>query len=520
MSEENERDAGFCSGEDLEDPLEPEDDLHSPTDVSEDSVEVKVLPISLRNIKNKRKCAEPRKVPSEDDDVLPPYKKRRHFITEDTEKKPTPILQDDAPPRPSSVTSLPGVTTVTSSPTSPFRPWSQQSIPPPSTPQEAEQQAQQLIRRCPSTSISTPSPPPQSFTPSRLPHVPVPRRCHSASVTASSAPSTPDLPQPFNDRVPSLHQQEEPLSLVLKNGSSEGSKTPQRRDRRPPQSPIPPPEARIHPSEITHPNRLRIDLPGRYEDMRLYGMAGPMVRSMTPVDRYGIPHARIMHERQTMMQVNRPNACETIVRCPSTVSRPQQRFEAIDFTQGCSTSTTGKRTLSECEDKGDIEDLSSGLKHRTSSAKFSVDALLGGGREPKTRDEPKPGPSSIASSSSNPHGEQQKHKQTSPNGGQQRNYKNMTRERRIEANARERTRVHTISAAFDTLRRAIPAYSHNQKLSKLSVLRIACSYILTLSRVAGADYSADNSEPSLSDCVDLVSRTIQTEGKLRRKKDD
>uniref|UniRef100_A0A1B6MFJ6 BHLH domain-containing protein n=1 Tax=Graphocephala atropunctata TaxID=36148 RepID=A0A1B6MFJ6_9HEMI len=103
---------------------------------------------------------------------------------------------------------------------------------------------------------------------------------------------------------------------------------------------------------------------------------------------------------------------------------------------------------------------------------------------------------------------------------QQRNYKNMTRERRIEANARERTRVHTISAAFDTLRRAVPAYSHNQKLSKLSVLRIACSYILTLSRVAGDDYSADNSQPPLSECVDNVSRTIQLEGKLRKKKDD
>ncbi|XP_052122765.1 transcription factor Atoh8, partial [Frankliniella occidentalis] len=107
-----------------------------------------------------------------------------------------------------------------------------------------------------------------------------------------------------------------------------------------------------------------------------------------------------------------------------------------------------------------------------------------------------------------------------PGGGQQRNYKNMTRERRIEANARERTRVHTISAAFDTLRRTVPAYSHSQKLSKLSVLRIACSYILTLSRVAGMDYSADQSEPPVQECVDLVTKTIQTEGKLRRKRDD
>lgn len=102
---------------------------------------------------------------------------------------------------------------------------------------------------------------------------------------------------------------------------------------------------------------------------------------------------------------------------------------------------------------------------------------------------------------------------------EQRNYKNMTRERRIEANARERTRVHTISAAFDTLRKSIPSYSHNQKLSKLSVLRIACSYIMTLSSIVNND-DAETNEPSTSECVDLVSRTIQREGKLRKKKDD
>lgn len=109
---------------------------------------------------------------------------------------------------------------------------------------------------------------------------------------------------------------------------------------------------------------------------------------------------------------------------------------------------------------------------------------------------------------------------SSPNKSSQRNYKNMTRERRIEANARERTRVHTISAAYETLRKAIPAYSHTQKLSKLSVLRVACSYILTLSRLAGDDFSADGSEPSIDSCVDLVTKTIQTEGKLRKRKDD
>lgn len=50
-------------------------------------------------------------------------------------------------------------------------------------------------------------------------------------------------------------------------------------------------------------------------------------------------------------------------------------------------------------------------------------------------------------------------------------YKNLTKERRLVANARERTRVHTISSAFEELRRQIPSYSCNQKLSKLAILR-------------------------------------------------
>lgn len=122
-------------------------------------------------------------------------------------------------------------------------------------------------------------------------------------------------------------------------------------------------------------------------------------------------------------------------------------------------------------------------------------------------------PSSSSASSSTSSQKQSK-------ASTQRNYKNMTRERRIEANARERTRVHTISAAYDTLRKSIPSYSNSQKLSKLSVLRVACSYILLLSRMNGDDFSADQSEPPMDECIDSVTRTIQTEGKLRRKKDE
>lgn len=98
----------------------------------------------------------------------------------------------------------------------------------------------------------------------------------------------------------------------------------------------------------------------------------------------------------------------------------------------------------------------------------------------------------------------------------QRNYKNMTRERRIEANARERSRVHTISAAYENLRKCIPSYSSSQKLSKLAVLRIACAYILALSRMNGEDLSADSSQPDIQECIEAVSRILQAEGKVKK----
>ncbi|KAM7304488.1 protein atonal homolog 8 [Ixodes scapularis] len=99
----------------------------------------------------------------------------------------------------------------------------------------------------------------------------------------------------------------------------------------------------------------------------------------------------------------------------------------------------------------------------------------------------------------------------------QRNYKGMTRQRRIEANARERSRVHTISAAFEALRRAVPAYADNQKLSKLAILRIAAAYIVALARLNDQDYSRDRRAPSFAECIDLCTRTIQAEGRARRR---
>ncbi|XP_039607717.1 protein atonal homolog 8 [Polypterus senegalus] len=91
--------------------------------------------------------------------------------------------------------------------------------------------------------------------------------------------------------------------------------------------------------------------------------------------------------------------------------------------------------------------------------------------------------------------------------------------RRLLANARERTRVHTISAAFEALRKQVPCYSYGQKLSKLAILRIACNYILSLAQLADLDYTSDHSNLSFSECVDQCTRTLQAEGRSKKRKE-
>ncbi|XP_018422632.1 PREDICTED: protein atonal homolog 8 [Nanorana parkeri] len=91
--------------------------------------------------------------------------------------------------------------------------------------------------------------------------------------------------------------------------------------------------------------------------------------------------------------------------------------------------------------------------------------------------------------------------------------------RRLLANARERTRVHTISAAFEALRKQVPCYSYGQKLSKLAILRIACNYILSLARLADLDYSADHGDLNFAECVEQCTRTLQSEGRSKKRKE-
>ncbi|XP_032082539.1 protein atonal homolog 8 [Thamnophis elegans] len=104
-------------------------------------------------------------------------------------------------------------------------------------------------------------------------------------------------------------------------------------------------------------------------------------------------------------------------------------------------------------------------------------------------------------------------------GGAGSEMKALQQTRRLLANARERTRVHTISAAFEALRKQVPCYSYGQKLSKLAILRIACNYILSLARLADLDYSADHSNLSFSECVEQCTRTLQAEGRSKKRKE-
>lgn len=55
--------------------------------------------------------------------------------------------------------------------------------------------------------------------------------------------------------------------------------------------------------------------------------------------------------------------------------------------------------------------------------------------------------------------------------------------RRIEANARERHRMHGLNNALDSLRKVVPCYSKTQKLSKIETLRLAKNYIWLLSEI-------------------------------------
>ncbi|XP_075034388.1 transcription factor ATOH7 [Mixophyes fleayi] len=55
--------------------------------------------------------------------------------------------------------------------------------------------------------------------------------------------------------------------------------------------------------------------------------------------------------------------------------------------------------------------------------------------------------------------------------------------RRTAANARERRRMQGLNTAFDSLRKVVPQWGEDKKLSKYETLQMALSYIMALNRI-------------------------------------
>nr|SVF01459.1 taxi A [Microvelia americana] len=66
----------------------------------------------------------------------------------------------------------------------------------------------------------------------------------------------------------------------------------------------------------------------------------------------------------------------------------------------------------------------------------------------------------------------------------------LSKYRRKNANARERTRMREINEAFETLRRAVPY--QDEKMTKIATLKLAMSYIAALSDVLSESSDADS----------------------------
>ncbi|CAL8331169.1 unnamed protein product [Arctogadus glacialis] len=100
------------------------------------------------------------------------------------------------------------------------------------------------------------------------------------------------------------------------------------------------------------------------------------------------------------------------------------------------------------------------------------------------------------------------------------------KQRRVAANARERRRMHGLNYAFDELRRVIPAFDNDKKLSKYETLQMAQIYINALADLlegpvaAAKDTSVSNSAskvPSSNPGIDKAKdATPQTAASCKR----
>jgi len=73
---------------------------------------------------------------------------------------------------------------------------------------------------------------------------------------------------------------------------------------------------------------------------------------------------------------------------------------------------------------------------------------------------------------------------------------------RVAANVRERRRMSSLNAAFDRLRRRVPSFPHEKKLSRIQTLRLAIRYITFMSQLAAA------TSPELPSCQFMTSPEV------------
>ncbi|CAL1578396.1 unnamed protein product [Knipowitschia caucasica] len=77
-----------------------------------------------------------------------------------------------------------------------------------------------------------------------------------------------------------------------------------------------------------------------------------------------------------------------------------------------------------------------------------------------------------------------------------------TTRRRMAANARERKRMEGLNTAFDCLRKVVPQWGQDKKLSKYETLQMALSYIMALNRILTD--AQRHSTPQWMDSFDCV----------------
>lgn len=89
----------------------------------------------------------------------------------------------------------------------------------------------------------------------------------------------------------------------------------------------------------------------------------------------------------------------------------------------------------------------------------------------------------------------------------------LSKYRRKTANARERSRMREINQAFETLRKVVPQLSatqqQNEKLTKITTLRLAMKYIAALS---AALTNNESPQDLFSDCSDLDWSLLESDG--------